>query len=189
MGAVTRDSADDRPAARTAGRPGTGAGAPAGTADAGQETGTPAVPLARLFAIAYRDMVDGLHATLAERGWRDVRPAFGFVLLAVRGQGRTTTELAALLGTTKQAASKLVGAMVRAGYLAHGAHPGDSRAKPVTLTPRGHGLLAAVEEIYAELEARWAEVIGRPALEAVRTHLTTVLRATHGGQLPAIRPS
>ncbi|MCU1617435.1 MAG: transcriptional regulator, MarR family, partial [Frankiales bacterium] len=43
------------------------------------------VPLARLFAMAYRLLVDGLHERLAERGWSDVRPAFGFVLLALQG--------------------------------------------------------------------------------------------------------
>ena len=147
------------------------------------------MPLARLFAMAYRDLVDGLHARLAERGWHDVRPAFGFVLLAVREQPGTVTELAARLGTTKQAASKLVGAMADAGYLAHQAHPADSRAKLATLTPRGQRLLAAVEEIYRELEAQWADVIGRARVEALRDHLATVLRATHGGRLPPIRPT
>ena len=38
-------------------------------------------PLARLFAIAYRQLIDGLHDRLQARGWTDVRPAFGFVLL------------------------------------------------------------------------------------------------------------
>jgi DNA-binding MarR family transcriptional regulator len=164
-----------------------------GTGGSGAARGTAAgpaeVPLARLFAMAFRDMVDGLHARLAERGWRDVRPAFGFVLLAVRERPATTTELASRLGTTKQAASKLVGAMVDAGYLANRAHPEDSRAKLATLTPRGHLLLAAVEEVYRELEAQWAELIGRAGVEVLRDHLGTVLRATHGGRLPPVRPT
>ena len=41
-----------------------------------------APPLARLFAIAYRSLVDGLHEELRARGWDDVRPAYGFALLA-----------------------------------------------------------------------------------------------------------
>jgi DNA-binding MarR family transcriptional regulator len=188
VGAVTGHPAG-RPAARGTGRPGAGdtAGRSAGSDTAPVEP--PAVPLARLFAIAYRDLVQALHATLAEQGWHDVRPTYGFVLLAVRGQGRTATELAALLGTTKQAASKLVGAMADAGYVVHGAHPADSRAKLVTLTARGGRLLAAVEAIYAGLEERWAQVIGRPAVESLRTHLSTVIRAGHGGRLPPVRPS
>ena len=41
-------------------------------------------PLARLFAIAYRLLIDGLHDRLQAQGWTDVRPAYGFVLLAAR---------------------------------------------------------------------------------------------------------
>ena len=41
------------------------------------------VPLARLLAIAYRSLVDGLHGRLRDQGWVDVRPAFGFVALGV----------------------------------------------------------------------------------------------------------
>src|SRR5690242_20812012 len=74
-------------------------------------------PLARLFAIAYRVLVDGLHDRLQAQGWTDVRPAFGFVLLAARDQPTSVTEVAALMGITKQAASKLVDAMVASGYV------------------------------------------------------------------------
>ena len=45
---------------------------------------TPDPYLARLFAMAYRQLIDGLHERLRDQGWTDVRPAFGFVLLAAR---------------------------------------------------------------------------------------------------------
>ncbi|WP_163510706.1 MarR family winged helix-turn-helix transcriptional regulator [Fodinicola acaciae] len=150
---------------------------------------TDPVPLARLFAMGFDHMIDNLHTRLAERGWRDVRPAFGFVLLAVRSGPRTATEIAALLGTTKQAASKLVMAMDEAGFVSHAAHPGDSRAKLVGLTERGERLLAAVDGIYRDLEDEWAAVIGSDRLERLRTDLTTALRASHDGQLPPVRPA
>lgn len=145
------------------------------------------VPLARLFAIAYRELVDGLHVRLAERGWPDVRPTFGFVLLAARdGGGVRGAEVAALLGVTKQAASKLVDAMQAAGYVTREAHPRDERAKLVVLTPRGHALLAAVEEIYAELESAWSDVLGPGHVESLRADLTAVLEDAHGGRLPPV---
>jgi hypothetical protein len=53
--------------------------------------------LARLFAIAYRSLIDGLHDELAGRGWTDVRPAFGFVLLTCRDEQTTVTALADVL--------------------------------------------------------------------------------------------
>ena len=68
----------------------------------------PPVPLARLFAVGYRVLVDGLHEELPRRGWPDVRPAFGFVLLALRDSPVALRDLPGALGTSKQAVSKLV---------------------------------------------------------------------------------
>jgi DNA-binding MarR family transcriptional regulator len=147
------------------------------------------IPLARLLAMAYRDLIEKLHARLRERGWEDVRPAFGFVLLAARDTTVTITEIAALMGTTKQAASKLAAAMSDAGYLVMGADSDDGRQRPLRLSPQGAELLADVEEIYRELEAEWAEVIGAAALKRLRHSLHTAVLASHGGELPAVRPS
>ena len=146
------------------------------------------VPLARLFAMAYRDLVDSLHERLAERGWRDVRPSFGFVLLAARDHPITITQVAALMGTTKQAASKLAGSIVDAGYLQASATSPDSRERPLRLSRRGTMLLADVEEVYAELEGEWAEVIGSSGLARLRRDLTKAVATAHGGRLPDIRP-
>lgn len=146
-------------------------------------------PLARLFSIAYRSLVDGLHEELRARGWDDVRPAYGFVLLATRDAPTTVTGLTALLGTTKQATSKLVDNMEAAGYVRRVAADGDGRRRPVHLTGRGAELLATVEEIYGELESAWADAIGAKAVERLRRDLVEVLAATHGGQLPPVRPA
>jgi DNA-binding MarR family transcriptional regulator len=144
-------------------------------------------PLARLFAIAYRQLIDGLHERLAARGWEDVRPAFGFVLLAARDQPTTSTALAALLGTTKQATSKLVANMETAGYVARSPGEQDGRTRLVTLTRRGRELLDAVEGIYAELESEWAEVVGDARIEDLRGTLARVV-ADPQGALPPVRP-
>lgn len=148
-----------------------------------------APPLARLFAIAYRSLVDGLHERLREQGWTDVRPAFGFVLLAARGGPTTSTELAILMGTTKQAASKLVDTMTAAGYVRRATPAGDARRRPVELTPRGDELLTAVEVIYADLEAAWAATLGDGRLELIRTDLVKVLAGDDGKSLPPVRPT
>jgi DNA-binding MarR family transcriptional regulator len=145
------------------------------------------VPLARLFAMAYRLLVDDLHERLADRGWTGVRPAFGFVLLALREGPASLRDLPGVLGTTKQAVSKLVDAMVGAGLADRVADPGDARAKRVQLSARGRRLLADVEEIWAELEAEWARTLGPARLDDLRADLETVLRAVHGGTLPAVR--
>ena len=158
--------------------------APPGGAAAGQA----AVPLARLLAIAYRSLVVSLHEELAERGWGDVRPQYGYVLLACRDRPTTSGEVAALLGVSKQAASKLVDAMVGAGLLLRRSSAEDARAKPLVLSAGGRRLLGTVEDVYAELEERWAAVIGRRRLEALRSDLVRVVATGPDGALPAVRP-
>ena len=78
--------------------------------------------------------------------------------------------------------------MQNADYVAREPDPGDERAKRVVLTERGVALLAAVEEIYAELESEWAGFLGAGSVEVMRVDLTTVLERTHGGRLPVITP-
>lgn len=152
-------------------------------------SGEAAIPLARLMAMAFRSLIDELHDRLQARGWKDVRASYGYVLVAARDAPLTVTAVAALLGMTKQAASKLVDAMVEGGYLCRSADSEDARRQRLELSSKGARLLAAVEAIYAELEGEWGEIIGGRAVERVRSDLTRVLRGLHGGRLPAIRPT
>lgn len=144
-------------------------------------------PLARLLAVAYRSLVVDLHDELRERGWTDVRPAYGFVLLALHSGPMTSGALSDLLGMTKQATSKLVESMAGGGYLSQTVGP-DARTKPLVLTDRGRELLGAVEQVYVELEARWAAVIGDQDLERLRDDLTRALTDDGRHELPAVRP-
>lgn len=145
------------------------------------------LPLARLVAIAYRQLITDLHAELAEQGWHDIRPAYGFALLALRDGPLSGSELGAALGMTKQASSKLVDALVQAGYARRLAPPGDARVRPVELTDRGMALLAASEATYHSLESRWGEIIGADRLAALRADLVAVL-SHENGELPPVRP-
>lgn len=144
-------------------------------------------PLARLFAIAYRQLITDLHAGLARRGWTDVRPAYGFALLALREGPLSSSELGVLMGMTKQAASKLVGALVAAGYAQGAESTGDGRVRPIELTDRGRELQTTAEGIYLDLEGRWAEAIGVGRLSALRADVISVI-TTVDGELPPVRP-
>ena len=139
--------------------------------------------------MAYRLLIDDLHRGLAARGWTDVREAVGFVLLALRGGPIPLRELVSTLGTSKQAVSKLVDAMVGVGLVERVADRRDARAKDLQLTGRGRALLADVEEIYGELEAGWARTLGPAGVDGLRRDLETVVRAAHGGALPPVRPT
>ena len=129
-------------------------------------------------------------AYLIAAGLRDrsVLPAVAG-LLAARDQPTSVTELAGLMGMTKQAASKLVGAMVSGGYVRRGTDSHDGRQRPVTLTNRGEALLSAVEQVYAELEDDWAKLIGASHLDRMRRDLVHILSDPGNGQLPPVRPT
>ncbi|MGL5810713.1 MAG: MarR family winged helix-turn-helix transcriptional regulator [Nocardioides sp.] len=149
---------------------------------------TAQVPLARLMAMAARDLIDALHVRLDEEGWHDVRRAYGFVLVRASHGPITVTEVAGLLGITKQAASKLLESIAADDLVVRLDPDRDARSRPFALTDRGRRFLAAAERIYADLESEWAEVIGRDQVEDLRDGLATVLRARHDGQLPPVRP-
>ena len=134
-------------------------------------------------------MIMELHAELRARGWSNVRPAYGFVLLALQSGPTTSGALSDLLGITKQATSKLVNGMLDAGYLTRTIGAADARERPIVLTDRGRDLLGVVEEIYVDLEARWADVIGTDELERLRHGLTAALTDNGRHELPAIRPA
>jgi DNA-binding MarR family transcriptional regulator len=149
----------------------------------------PVIPLARLFTMAAVSLVDELHLHLEDRGWPAVPQAAGYVLLACRDSPTTGSEIASLMRVSKQAASKLLEGLERAGLVERRPDDADVRRKVVALTARGRALLATVEDIYTELEGEWADVLGGPAVETIRTQVTTVLLNRFGGRLPAIGPS
>jgi DNA-binding MarR family transcriptional regulator len=150
--------------------------------------GDDAIPLARLLAMAFRLMIDDLHARLRLRGWSDVRPAYGFVLLALREKPLSGKDVATLMGTTKQAASQLVEAMESDGYVTRAASSRDGRVRELVLADRGRELLSAVEEIYTEIEGEWASQAGSDGLESTRRALLSVVRSAPDSGLPAVRP-
>lgn len=155
------------------------------TADYAQ---APQVPIARLFAMAFRELIDDLHSRLEAQGWRDTKSSYGFILIAARDNTSSVNDVAALLGVSKQAASKLVEALQESGYIRLVANPEDARSKHLVLTRKGERFLGAVEGIYRDLEQEWVDVLGARAVEALRGDIERVLRSRHAGQLPAIKP-
>ncbi len=146
-------------------------------------------PLARLLAMALSAVVDELHDRLEQRGWERTRPLWGFVLLSVRDQPRSISQIGLLLGTTKQAAAKVVAGLEEAGLATRDADPRDRRATTIRLTPRGRQFLTDVERIYTDIEAEWAAAIGEQQLAAVRSGLAAAITAHHGPDRPPIRPA
>lgn len=134
-----------------------------------------------LLALAYRVYVDELHAALAARGYPDMRPSFGALFRALYQQPLTLTELAAQLGTSKQAAAKIVAELVERGLVVQRATDADRRRKDLVLSPRGRALVRTAIEIGTKVEARLVAEVGPKAVTGMRAALEHLV-VTGGGQ-------
>lgn len=109
---------------------------------------------------------------LGERGFGEVRPAYGSVLLPLfEEDGLRMGEIAARSRLSKQTLSSLVRQMERDGLVRREPDPEDGRAFIVTLTARAEELRAASEGLLRDLDARVAEHLSRRTTETVREAL------------------
>jgi DNA-binding MarR family transcriptional regulator len=145
-----------------------------GTDRAGEPPGFE-LPL-RLF-LAFRVLIDEVHAELARPGHPDLRPMHGFVFQAIGPGGATAADLGRRLGISKQAAGKTIDALERMGYLERATDPADARRKVVRLTGQAIDALQRSERIFDQLRARWAAVIGAERLRALESDLRKVTPA------------
>lgn len=144
--------------------------------------------LPRLMAMALRASIDDLHDALRKKGF-ELRPAQGFALVAVGTAGTTTSQLADVLGITKQGTAKVVESLVELGYLTREAHAEDGRARLLTLTERGGALLRESVRIQRRIEAQWAAMVGEDDMRALRRALESVLAHRYPDGPPPIRPT
>ena len=124
--------------------------------------------------LAFRVLIDELHAELARRGHPGMRPMHGFVFQAIGADGTTAAELGRRLGISKQAAGKTIDILEKLGYLERGPDPGDARRKVVRITDRAVDALGLSARIFDDLRARWAEILGAERLRALEADLRRV---------------
>ena len=102
---------------------------------------------------------------------RDLRPAH-FALFKFPGpHGVRPVELAARLGTTKQALTPLLNDLERFGYLERRPRPGDGRGRVLWLTARGLAFVGAIKEILTGIEAEWSARLGAERFAIVKAAL------------------
>lgn len=133
--------------------------------------------LPMLLLAGFRDLIDQLHAALAERGHPDLRPAHGFALQALDAAGRdglSAADLAGRLGVTKQAAGKTLDTLAGLGYVGLAQDPADGQRRSATLTPRGRHALAESAAIFDQLRANWADRVGDDRVTALEQTLGTL---------------
>ncbi|MEU3946863.1 MarR family winged helix-turn-helix transcriptional regulator [Streptomyces sp. NPDC029526] len=121
---------------------------------------------AALLAVA-GDLTRRIDDGVAARGFDGLRPAHGFAFTRLAPDGATVTDLAVHLGVTKQAASQLVGELVRSGYAERRPHPADARARLVVLTDAGWACARAAEEAAAEVVRAWSAELGEAEVRSL----------------------
>jgi DNA-binding MarR family transcriptional regulator len=148
----------------------------------------PDLPLVRLLSMAVTVGLEELHEELSRRGHPDLRPSHGYALNAVLNGRDTASQLAPVLGMTKQGVAKLVRTLVENGYLEQAdSQPGDARTKPFVLSARGREAVALSVEIQEDIDARWAALVGTRRMATTRAVLEEAVRSAGDGELPAIR--
>ncbi|UGT41541.1 MarR family transcriptional regulator [Nocardia yamanashiensis] len=135
----------------------------------------PAQDLPLLLLAAAAEVTDAVNAGVVAAGFDDVRPTHGFAFARMAPDGATVGELAEHLGVTKQAASQLVEELVKKGYAERNPHPGDARAKLVTLTARGWACTRAADAALAAYTTHWVRTLGPDAAVAVRNSLARMV--------------
>jgi DNA-binding MarR family transcriptional regulator len=135
--------------------------------------------LVRLLAQFRRELL----AAAADAGYADIREPHLQIFGNLGIDGVRLTDLAARAQLSLAATSELVNDLQHLGYLTRQPDPGDGRAKLIYPTPRGRRALDDAGGQVAEIEQRWAAIVGHRQFDAATKALHTLVGATD--RLPA----
>jgi len=117
-----------------------------------------------------------LAEAFADRGYPEVRPAYGSILLPLfEEDGLRIGELAGRARLPKQTMTSLLRQMERDGLVRRQRDPDDGRAARIRLTARARRFLPVAEEVLADLDARVAEHLTRETTERTRAALVALM--------------
>ncbi len=108
---------------------------------------------------------------MLRRGFTWVAEARGGVIGHLRPGGRPQSELAALLGVSKQAVQQFVDMLVEEGAVERVVDPADARGRIVRLTARGIAFIEEGNEVKREIEARYERRVGKARMKALNEAL------------------
>jgi len=131
--------------------------------------------MALLIVGAARVIADRLGEAVERAGVDDMRTPFGFVIRVLADRDRTLTQLADLLGVSKQAAIKIVDEMELRGFLIRHPDPDDRRVKLLRLTDKGRKVRRAALAASQAIERELRLDLGDPNVDALRTTLEALL--------------
>jgi DNA-binding MarR family transcriptional regulator len=131
--------------------------------------------LLRASRIVNRHVVEGLQA----RGYTGLRSTHTTLLSNMSLAGGTVTETAERAGISKQAMGRLAADLEDAGYVRVTVDPADARVRILELTEIGRRLMFDSLDVMADLERRYAKLIGSKTLRAALDGLEAFNNAAH----------
>lgn len=105
----------------------------------------------------------------------DFRTPHTALLPHIDFEGTRLTELAARVGTSKQAVGELVSELEAMGLVSRAVDPVDARARLVRFTARGRRALLHGLSVLAEIEDELADELGRKTLDRLRVDLGALI--------------
>ena len=129
-----------------------------------------------LLAKASKRWNERLAEHFAERGFAEVRPSYGSVLVPLLEEdGLRMSELARRSRLSKQTITTMVRVVERDGLVARRPDPDDGRAARVHLTQRAKAFRPIAEETLAELDSEVEKRLGGPGAKALQRALKEVM--------------
>ncbi len=134
--------------------------------------------LLRLLFRATETMNADMSRRIRAHGFADFQPSFTAILANIDTEGTRVGTIAERLGTSRQAASQLLGEIEARGYIERIRDPKDGRAVIARHTASGRRILLAAIEVMLEIEAEYAALIGAGGLARMKGLLRRLLAAT-----------
>jgi DNA-binding MarR family transcriptional regulator len=131
-------------------------------------------------AMLLGELMGTVRSAFFEQDWGGLRPSHVRVLSSVPQGGCTVTELAGLVGMTKQGCGQFVTTLVTSGHLAESRAAADRRVRLVTRTPEGDRTLARFAAVMDTVEERWRASVGPRRYAAFRDVLVELSAGTAG---------
>lgn len=137
-----------------------------------------------LLYLPYRHLEERVLAALEGRGHR-ISASQARVFQRIGPAGSRLVDLAAATSLTKQSVGFLVDQLEAAGHVTREPDPRDARARLVTITPAGWGMVAESALVVAEVEREWADLLGDDELHRLRLALVRLSEHTDQHADPA----
>jgi DNA-binding MarR family transcriptional regulator len=116
-----------------------------------------------------------LHAHFSERGYSEIRPAYGSLLLPLfEEDGLRMGELARRARLAKQTMTTMVRLLEREGLVRREADPDDGRAIRILLTERSRSFRPVAEDVLRQLDELVTRSLGAQRARQLATDLKEV---------------